>query len=51
MSATDNSDRPMRVDHMTCRSSHLAEYGLCQLDAFHESQAWSTDIVDWRKCD
>lgn len=40
----------MRVDHMACHSSPLNEYGLCQLDAFHESQAWSTEHVNWNKC-
>lgn len=47
---TDSSDRPMRVDHIACRSSALTEYGLCQLDAFHEAQAWSTEHVNWVKC-
>lgn len=44
------SDRPLRVDHMACRTPPLTEYALCPLDGFFESQAWSTEYVNWSKC-
>lgn len=45
-----SSDRPMHVDHMACRSSRFYAHHMCDMEAFIESQAWSTDDVDWDDC-
>ncbi|KAL1404998.1 hypothetical protein Q8F55_008616 [Vanrija albida] len=44
------NDRPARIDHMACRSSPLAQYHLCDLDSFIESQEWSVAHADWHEC-
>jgi len=44
------SDKIHKVDHIDCKQSGLLEHGLCEVELFVSSQAFSTDDVDWGIC-
>lgn len=45
-----SSDKIHKVDHIDCKQSGLLEHGLCEVELFVSSQAFSTDDVDWGIC-
>ncbi|ODN97157.1 hypothetical protein I350_08137 [Cryptococcus amylolentus CBS 6273] len=44
------NDKIQPVIHSACEQSALAEHGLCELDAFIESQYFAREGVDWGVC-
>ncbi|WVQ76289.1 hypothetical protein IAR50_005954 [Cryptococcus sp. DSM 104548] len=44
------NDKVHPVGHIACEQSALAEHGLCELDAFIESQYFARESVDWEIC-
>ncbi len=45
-----DSDGITRVDHPACWASPLSSHGMCSLDAFLVSQAFSKRNGDWDQC-
>ncbi|WRT63672.1 uncharacterized protein IL334_000595 [Kwoniella shivajii] len=44
------NDKIETASHVSCEFSGLANFGLCELDAFVESQQFSKQDVDWSIC-
>ncbi|OCF36112.1 hypothetical protein I316_01984 [Kwoniella heveanensis BCC8398] len=44
------NDKVELVDHEACRYSGLIEHGLCEMEAFVDSQRFATTDVDWNIC-
>lgn len=45
-----NSDKIQTVAHIACEQSAFAEHGLCEVDAFVESQQFATTNASWDIC-
>ncbi|OWZ53870.1 phytase [Cryptococcus neoformans c45] len=44
------NDKIQRVAHIACEQSAFAEHGLCEVDAFVESQQFATTNASWDIC-
>lgn len=45
-----DSDKVQTIAHIACEQSTFAEHGLCELDAFVESQQFATTDACWDIC-
>ena len=45
-----NSDKVYAVDDVACQQSGFVEHGMCEVEAFVESQVWAREEVDWGIC-
>ncbi|WVN90924.1 uncharacterized protein L203_106169 [Cryptococcus depauperatus CBS 7841] len=44
------NDEVHQISNIACEQSSLAEHGLCEIDAFVESQYFATTSVNWNIC-